>query len=64
LIRDRPLSERDPYTSLVWLAGQTALKNLNPARSEAEADVRTLCRRLANARQPGQGRIIGRAARH
>jgi soluble lytic murein transglycosylase len=24
----RPLSERDPYTDLVWLAGQTALKRL------------------------------------
>ncbi|QJU60655.1 transglycosylase SLT domain-containing protein [Sphingomonas sp. AP4-R1] len=36
LVRDRPLSERDPYTSLVWLAGQTALKKLNRPR-DAEA---------------------------
>jgi soluble lytic murein transglycosylase len=36
LIRDRPLSERDPYTSLVWLGGQTALKKLARPR-DAEA---------------------------
>jgi soluble lytic murein transglycosylase len=36
LLRDRPLSERDPYTSLVWLAGQTALKKLaRPHDAEA-----------------------------
>jgi soluble lytic murein transglycosylase len=35
-IRDRPLSERDPYTSLVWLGGQTALKTLaRPKDAEA-----------------------------
>ncbi len=28
VIRDRPLSERDPYTSLVWLAGDTAFNKL------------------------------------
>jgi len=28
LIRERPLSERDPYTSLVWLAADTALNKL------------------------------------
>jgi soluble lytic murein transglycosylase len=36
LLRDRPLTERDPYTSLVWLAGQTALKKLARPR-DAEA---------------------------
>ncbi|PZU09615.1 MAG: lytic transglycosylase [Sphingomonas sp.] len=36
LIRDRPLSERDPYTSLVWLGGQIALKKLSRPR-DAEA---------------------------
>lgn len=36
LIRDRPLTERDPYTSLVWLGGQTALKKLSRPR-DAEA---------------------------
>jgi soluble lytic murein transglycosylase len=28
-IGQRPLNERDPYTSLVWLGGTTALKKLN-----------------------------------
>jgi soluble lytic murein transglycosylase len=28
-ISQRPLNERDPYTSLVWLGGMTALKKLN-----------------------------------
>jgi len=32
----RPLPERDPYTSLVWLGGQTALKKLNRPK-DAEA---------------------------
>ncbi len=32
VIRDRPLSERDPYTSLVWLAADTALNKLGRAR--------------------------------
>jgi soluble lytic murein transglycosylase len=28
-VRDRPIGERDDYTSLTWLAGTTALYNLN-----------------------------------
>lgn len=31
-VRDRPLSERDDYTSLTWLAGFTALERLNRPR--------------------------------
>jgi soluble lytic murein transglycosylase len=31
VIRDRPFSERDAYTSLVWLAGDTALNKLGRA---------------------------------
>lgn len=34
-IRERPLSERDPYTSLVWLGGQMALKLGQPKNAEA-----------------------------
>jgi soluble lytic murein transglycosylase len=35
-IRDRPLAERDPYTSLVWLGGMQALKQLaRPKDAEA-----------------------------
>jgi soluble lytic murein transglycosylase len=35
VVRDRPLGERDDYTSLVWLAGMTALENLRrPADAE------------------------------
>ena len=49
LIRERPLSERDPYTSLVWLAGQTALKKLARPR-----DAETMFVRYAAASQsPG-----------
>ncbi len=32
VIRDKPLPERDPYTSLVWLAADTALNRLGRAR--------------------------------
>lgn len=35
-IRDRPLAERDPYTSLVWLGGLQALKQLSRPK-DAEA---------------------------
>ncbi|WP_420139514.1 lytic transglycosylase domain-containing protein [Sphingomonas sp.] len=35
-VRARDLTERDPYTSLAWLAGTTALKQLNRPR-DAEA---------------------------
>jgi soluble lytic murein transglycosylase len=35
-VRPRDLKERDPYTSLAWLAGTTALKQLNRPR-DAEA---------------------------
>ncbi|WP_303542028.1 lytic transglycosylase domain-containing protein [Sphingomonas natans] len=49
LIRDRPLSERDPYTSLVWLAGQTALKKLARPR-DAEA---MFMRYAAASQSPG-----------
>uniref|UniRef100_UPI003B3B36E8 lytic transglycosylase domain-containing protein n=1 Tax=Sphingomonas sp. TaxID=28214 RepID=UPI003B3B36E8 len=48
-IRDRPLAERDPYTSLVWLAGQAALKQLNRPK-----DAQAMFRRYAEASQsPG-----------
>ena len=48
-IRQRPLGERDAYTSLAWLAGTTALKKLNRA-----TDAGTMFRRYATAAQtPG-----------
>jgi soluble lytic murein transglycosylase len=48
-IRDRPLAERDPYTSLVWLGGTTALKQLNRPK-----DAQQMFARYANASQtPG-----------
>jgi len=48
-IRQRPLNERDPYTSLVWLGGTTALKKLNRPR-----DAETMFARYAAAAQtPG-----------
>ncbi|NIJ07014.1 soluble lytic murein transglycosylase [Sphingomonas vulcanisoli] len=35
-VRDQPLASRDPYTSLVWLGGQVALKKLaRPKDAEA-----------------------------
>ncbi len=48
-LRDRPLAERDPYTSLVWLGGQTALKKLARPR-DAEA---MFMRYAAAAQSPG-----------
>jgi soluble lytic murein transglycosylase len=33
-IRDRPLAERDPYTSLVWLAGRPRSRSSTAARCE------------------------------
>ena len=36
IVRDRPFSERDSYTDLVWLAGQTAMDRLS-APSKAAA---------------------------
>lgn len=53
-VRDRPLGERDDYTSLVWLAGTTALYQLNrPAEAIA------LFERYANAAQSAQTRAKG-----
>ena len=43
-VSGQPYGERDDYTSLVWLAGQTALKNLGRA-----ADASTLFARYAHA---------------
>ncbi|SFS10129.1 lytic transglycosylase domain-containing protein [Sphingomonas jatrophae] len=34
-VRERPLAERDPYTSLVWLGGDVALRKLNRPRDAA-----------------------------
>ncbi len=48
-IRDRNLKERDPYTSLAWLAGTTALKQLGRPR-DAEAMFR---RYTLAAQSPG-----------
>jgi soluble lytic murein transglycosylase len=48
-ISQRPLNERDPYTSLVWLGGTTALKKLNRPR-EAET---MFARYAAAAQTPG-----------
>ena len=48
-LSDRPLSERDPYTSLVWLGGQMALKKLGRPH-----DAETMFARYASAsRTPG-----------
>jgi soluble lytic murein transglycosylase len=48
-IGQRPLNERDPYTSLVWLGGMTALKKLNRPR-----DAETMFARYARGSQtPG-----------
>lgn len=48
-IRGRDLKERDPYTSLAWLAGTAALKQLNRPR-----DAEAMFRRYAQASQsPG-----------
>jgi soluble lytic murein transglycosylase len=39
IVRDRPLSERDSYTNLAWLAGMTALTRLGrPADAIAQFD--------------------------
>jgi soluble lytic murein transglycosylase len=48
-IRPRDLKQRDPYTSLAWLAGTTALKQLNRPR-DAEAMFR---RYTLAAQSPG-----------
>ncbi len=48
-ISQRPLNERDDYTSLVWLGGMTALKKLNKPR-----DAMTMFARYASGAQtPG-----------
>jgi len=53
-IRDRPLAERDPYTSLVWLGGQVALKQLNQPK-----DARALFVRYGQATQSPGGQAKG-----
>ncbi|WP_294395243.1 lytic transglycosylase domain-containing protein [uncultured Sphingomonas sp.] len=62
LIRNRPLAERDPYTSLAWLGGTAALKQLNRPR-DAEAMFRryTLAAQSPGSQTKGQY-WAGRAA--
>ena len=38
LVRDRPIGERDDYTSLVWLAGWISINNGRPAEAVAMFD--------------------------
>ena len=53
-VREKPLPERDPYTSLVWLAGQTALKKLARPR-----DAETMFVRYGTASQSPSGQAKG-----
>ncbi len=54
VVRDRPLSERDSYTDLVFLAGQAALNKLGrPTEAVAMFDL------YANAAKSGQTRAKG-----
>jgi soluble lytic murein transglycosylase len=53
-IRERPLAERDPYTSLMWLAGTAALKQLNRPK-----DAETMFRRYAEASQTPSSQAKG-----
>jgi soluble lytic murein transglycosylase len=54
VIRNRPFDERDDYTSLVWLAGTTALKKL-----DRPADAMTMFDRYARAAQSPQSQTKG-----
>lgn len=53
-VSDRPIGERDDYTSLAWLAGTTAYYNLN-----RPADAVTMFRRYASGAKSPQTRSKG-----
>ena len=53
-VSKKPYGERDPYTSLVWLAGQTAMKQLG-----RPADAMTMFDRYARGSQAPQTRAKG-----
>ncbi|MES2157088.1 MAG: lytic transglycosylase domain-containing protein [Pseudomonadota bacterium] len=53
-ISDRPIGERDDYTSLAWLAGSTAFYNLN-----RPADAVVMFRRYADAAKSPQTKSKG-----
>ena len=53
-VSQKPYGERDDYTSLVWLAGQTALKQLN-----RPADAMTMFDRYGRGSQSPQTRAKG-----
>lgn len=53
-VRDRPIGERDDYTSLAWLAGTTAFYNLN-----RPADALPMFRRYATAARSPQTQSKG-----
>jgi len=54
VVRDRPLGERDDYTSLVWLAGMTALQERG-----RPADAEQMFTLYANAAQSAQTQSKG-----
>ncbi|MET0248654.1 MAG: transglycosylase SLT domain-containing protein, partial [Sphingobium sp.] len=53
-VRERPIGERDDYTSLAWLAGTTAFYNLN-----RPADALPMFRRYANGAKSPQTQSKG-----
>ncbi len=62
VVRDRPFDERDDYTSLLWLAGSTALNRLGkPAEAAAIFDAYAGAARSAQTRSRGHY-WAGRAA--